>query len=73
MPTSKAQQRATNKYIKNNYDRVNLLLTKGLKAKISKYAEENGGTMNLFIERAIKEKFAREECAMNEEQQQSDS
>lgn len=28
-PTSKAQQKAVNKYMKSNYDRVNLVMPKG--------------------------------------------
>ena len=28
-PASKAQQKAVNKYMKNNYDRINLVMPKG--------------------------------------------
>lgn len=30
-PASKAQQKAVNKYMKNNYDRINLVMPKGKK------------------------------------------
>ena len=37
---SKAQQKAVNKYISNNYDRINLTVPKGKKTDISKKKEE---------------------------------
>ena len=49
---SKAQQRAVNKYIKNHYDRINLTLPLGYKAKIQAAAKE-GESVNAFILRAI--------------------
>lgn len=60
MPTSKAQQRATNKYMKENYDRVNLTLPKGRKAKLQAHAELHGESLNGFISRAIEEQVKRE-------------
>ena len=33
-PASKAQQKAVNKYMKNNYDRINLVMPKGKKEVI---------------------------------------
>lgn len=59
-PTSKAQQKAVHKYVKNNYDRVNLTLYKGLKDKIKSHAERQGETLNGFINRSIAETMARE-------------
>lgn len=59
-PTSKAQQKAVYKYIKNNYDRVNLTLYKGYKDKIKVHAERQGETLNGFINRAISEAMERE-------------
>ena len=55
MPASKAQQRATNKYMKANYDRVNLTLPKGRKAELQAHAERRGESLNGFIGRAIDE------------------
>ncbi len=59
-PTSKAQQKAVQKYIKNNYDRVNLTLYKGYKDKIKNHADRQGETVNGFINRAIAETMERE-------------
>ena len=42
MPTTKAGQKAVNKYMKNNYDRVNLVLPKGKKEIISAHAQNSG-------------------------------
>ena len=42
MAISKAQQRAVNKYIKGNYDRINLVVPKGRKAAQSKGESVNG-------------------------------
>lgn len=54
MPTSKAQQRATNKYKKNNYDRIELNVPKGQREEIRLYAKSVGiATVNDFIKRSI--------------------
>ena len=60
MPTTKAQQRAVNKYMKGNYDRVNLTLPKGQKDRIKAHAESRGESVNAFVNRAIDETMARE-------------
>ena len=60
-PASKAQQKAVNKYMKENYDRINLLLPKGKKAVIQDYAASHGESVNGFINRAIDEAMARGE------------
>ena len=60
MPTTKAQQRAVNKYMKDNYDRVNLTLPKGQKERIKAHAESRGESVNAFINRAISETMERE-------------
>ena len=60
MPASKAQQRATNKYMKANYDRVNLTLPKGRKAELQAHAAQRGESLNGFIGRAIDEAVARD-------------
>ncbi|MCM1024010.1 MAG: hypothetical protein NC395_08145 [Prevotella sp.] len=59
-PISKAQQKAVHKYVKNNYDRVNLTVYKGYREKIRLHAEKNGETLNSFINRAIAETMERE-------------
>ncbi len=53
MPVSKAQQKAVNKYMAANYDRVNLTLPKGRKAELQAHAQYQGESLNGFISRAI--------------------
>ena len=53
MPVSKAQQKATNKYIAKAYDRINLTVPKGKKDTIQAHAEAQGESVNGFINRAI--------------------
>ena len=55
MATSKAQQKAVNKYMATNYDRINLTVPKGEKETIKAHAETNGESVNGFINRAIKQ------------------
>lgn len=59
-PASKAQQKAVNKYMKENYDRVNLTMPKGKKEKVQVHAEQKGESLNGFINRAIDEAIERE-------------
>ena len=60
MATTKAGQRAVNKYMKENYDRVNLTMPKGEKEAVKAHAEARGESVNAFINRAIKETMERE-------------
>jgi predicted DNA-binding protein len=53
MPTTKAQQKATAKYKKSNYDRMELLLPKGKKEEIQNYAKSKGKSTNAFVVEAI--------------------
>lgn len=57
---SKAQQKAVQKYVKNNYDRVVLTLPKGNRELIKAHAAKQNESMNGFIVRAIKETMERE-------------
>ena len=57
---SKAQQKAVNKYVQKNYDRINVTFPKGFKAKIKAHAEEQGESINAFIIRAVNETMNRE-------------
>lgn len=55
-PASKAQQKAVHKYVKNNYDRIELTVKpKGRKEEIKTHASMHGETLNGFINRAIDE------------------
>ncbi len=55
MATTKASQKAVNKYIKSNYDKITLLVPKGKKEVIKAYADELSESVNAFINRAIDE------------------
>lgn len=65
--TSKAAQRAVNKYMKENYDRVNLTMPKGKKEAVQAYASQFGESVNAFINRAIDEAMQRDTPATTEE------
>lgn len=62
MTVSKSQMKATAKYVKNNYDRIEIKTTKGLKEKIKKMAEAEGESLNAFINKAIMERMERLEA-----------
>ena len=66
MAVSKAQQKAVNKYMKENYDRINLTVAKGKKDQIKAHAEARGESVNAFINRAIDEAMEREGAQRNE-------
>ena len=55
MAVSKAQQKAVNKYMAANYDRINLTVPKGRKDEIQSFAAQTGESVNGFINRAIGE------------------
>lgn len=55
MAVSKAQQKAVNKYMAANYDRINLTVPKGRKDEIQAFAAQTGESVNGFINRAIGE------------------
>ena len=52
---SQAQNKATQKYIKENYDNFMLRMQKGKKDKIKAFADSKGESLNGFINRAIDE------------------
>lgn len=60
MSVSKAQKKAVQNYVKNNYDRVVLTMSKGTKDKIKERAERNGESVNGYINRLINEDMKRE-------------
>lgn len=62
-PASKAQQKAVNKYMKSNYDRVNLVMPKGKKDIIQAHAAQQGKSVNAYINRAIDEAMQRDDSA----------
>lgn len=50
---SKAQQKAVNKYVKNNYDRINVTFPKGAKEQIQAAATAAGESVNGYIKSAV--------------------
>lgn len=60
MTVSKAQQKATAKYIKNNLDEIKVRVPKGRKEEIKAHAETKGESVNGFISRAIDETMQRD-------------
>lgn len=54
MTISKAQLKATAKYMKNNYDEIKIRIPKGEKDIIKAHAQNMGESTNEFIKRAIK-------------------
>lgn len=61
MTASKAQQRAVNKYMKENYDEIKVRTEKGKKDQIKTHAESHGESVNAFINRAIDETIERDQ------------
>lgn len=60
MAITKAQQKATAKYVKSAYDRIDLKVPKGDKEKIKLHAESKKESINSFINRAVKETMQRD-------------
>ena len=53
MPTTKAQQKAVNKYMKNNYDNLRIVIPKGQKATIEAAAKAAGESINQYTQKAL--------------------
>lgn len=53
MTVSKAQQKAVQKYVAANYDRIEFKTIKGKKAEYQAHAEKRGESLNQFINRAV--------------------
>ncbi len=60
MPASKANQRAVHKYVKSNYDRLDLTVPKGKKDIIKAAAAAAGESVNAYINAAIDQRMERE-------------
>ena len=60
MAVSKAQQASVNKYVKSNYDRINVTMPKGRKAEIKGCADSMGESVNAYINAAIDDRMAKE-------------
>lgn len=69
MPVSKANQRAVNKYKKNNYDRIEITVPKGQRGVFETYASARGESVNGFITRAIQDAIERDTGAAGDPQE----
>ena len=59
--TSAAQQRAVHKYVKNNYDRLELSVPKGEKELIQQAAKLAGQSVNAYVYEAVKHRMEQEQ------------
>ena len=59
--TTAAQQRAVHKYVKNNYDRLELSVPKGEKEEIQQAAKQAGQSVNAYVYEAVKRRMEREQ------------
>jgi len=53
MPATKAQQKAVNKYMKNNYDNLRIVIPKGQKATVEAAAKAAGESINQYTQKAL--------------------
>ncbi|MCL2342862.1 MAG: hypothetical protein FWC62_03060 [Firmicutes bacterium] len=60
MATTEAQKKATAKYKKKAYDRLEIIVPKGKKADLQIHAGSKGESLNGFVNRAIDEAVARD-------------
>lgn len=51
---------ASNKYQKENYDRINILAPLNYKDKVKEFAEKSGMSISAYIIKAVDEKIERE-------------
>ena len=59
-PRGAAATRAKNKHRNANYDRGELALPKGMKARVQEVARQQGQSFNAYVEQAIKERYQRD-------------
>lgn len=57
---TQAQNKATQKYIKNNYDEFKIRLDKGKKDLIKSYAEATDESLNGYIKKAVSNRIETE-------------
>lgn len=62
MPVPKANQRAVNKYKKNNYDRIEINVPKGQKEVIQSAAAAAGESVNSYVHTAILQRMERDKA-----------
>lgn len=60
--TTAAQQRAVHKYVKNNYDRLELSVPKGEKEEIQQAAKRAGQSVNTYVYETVKRRMEQEQA-----------
>lgn len=60
--TTAAQQRAVHKYVKNNYDRLELSVPKGEKEEIQQAAKRAGQSVNAYVYETVKRRMEQEQA-----------
>ena len=65
--TTAAQQRAVHKYVKNNYDRLELSVPKGEKEEIQQAAKRAGQSVNAYVYEAVKRRMEQERTTSENE------
>ena len=68
MATTKAQQNAVNKYIKNNYDSLRIVVPKGRKADVEAHAKAKGESINGLVNTLL-----RADMGMSDEEWKKDN
>ena len=72
MAVSKAQQKAVNKYIKNNYDSLRIVVPKGQKAVVEAAAKEAGESVNMYTQKALLARMGLESWPESKEDDKDD-
>ena len=57
MATTKAGQKAVNKYVKNNYERINFTVSNGKITIIENIAKSKGESTNGYIKKAVSDRI----------------
>lgn len=70
MPASKAQQKAVNKYMKENYDSLRIVIPKGQKATVQAAAQEVGESVNQYTQGALLARMGLSEWPTREEEKE---
>ena len=60
VPRGPAATKAKNEYTRKHYDRTEMILPKGIKARLEEAAKERGMSRNEYIVTAVKEKYLRD-------------
>ncbi len=60
VPRGPAVTKAKNEYIRKHYDRAEMILPKGTKAKIEAAAKKRGMSRNEYVLEAVKEAYQRD-------------